>query len=151
MICRISGQLFTILLLTLAAGLSTVTAQTVTVSGTVTSSDDGEPIPNVNILIMGTTSGTATDVDGNYTLTNVPTDAVLLFSYIGMLRQEIEVNGRTEIDVILQPDAIGMEDIVVIGYGEARSIDLTAPISTVQAEQITRHATTNAVDRKSVV
>jgi len=145
MICRISGQLFTILLLTLAAGLSTVTAQTVTVSGTVTSSDDGEPIPNVNILIMGTTSGTATDVDGNYTLTNVPTDAVLLFSYIGMLRQEIEVNGRTEIDVILQPDAIGMEDIVVIGYGEARSIDLTAPISTVQAEQITRNATTNAV------
>lgn len=145
MLKMIPIQLLVLFVLTLTLGISATTAQSVTVSGTVFSSDDNQPIPSANVLVKGTNRGTVTDIFGNYRLENVPNDAVLVFSYIGMITQEIEVNGRELIDVTLEIDAIGLDAIVVIGYGTARSLDLTAPITTVDAETISRNISTNAI------
>jgi len=142
---KIPIQYLLLLLFPLLMGFNSVNAQTITVSGTVISSDNGEPVPFVNVVIKGTTTGIATDINGNYTLRNVPEDAVLVFSYTGMFTQEIPVEGRTVIDVTLEIDAVGLDAIVVIGYGTARSIDLTAPITTINAETITRNVSTNAI------
>tara|TARA_R100001143_G_C3361063_1_gene135834 strand:+ start:17679 stop:20750 length:3072 start_codon:yes stop_codon:yes gene_type:complete len=145
MLNKLPIQLFMILMVSLILGLSTAIAQSITVTGTVISSDNNEPVPFATVIIKGTSTGTTTDLDGNYTLSNVPEDAVLVFSYVGMLRQEIPVNGRTEINVTLEVDEIGLEAIVVIGYGTSRSLDLTAPISTIDAETISRNVSTNAI------
>lgn len=145
MLNKIPIQLFMILMVSLTLGLSTAIAQTITVTGTVISSGDNEPVPFANVMIRGTSTGTVTDINGNYTLNNVPVDAVLVFSYVGMLRQEVPVDGRTEINVTLEIDAVGLDAIVVIGYGTARSIDLTAPITTITAETISRNVSTNAI------
>lgn len=145
MLKMIPIQLIVISALSLILGLSAANAQTITVSGTVISSDDNQPVPSANVLIKGTNRGTVTDIFGNYQLSNVPEDAILVFSYIGMLTREVSVNGRTEIDVVLDVDAVGLDAIVVIGYGTARSLDLTAPITTVDAETITRNVSTNAI------
>lgn len=117
----------------------------VTITGKVTSAEDGTSIPGANIMIKGTTIGTITNLDGMYSLSSVPTDATLLFSFIGMQTQEISVSGQTEINVTLQVDIVGIEEVVTIGYGTAKSKDLTAPISTIGNEEIVKNVTTSAV------
>ena len=84
------------------------------VSGKVTDSKS-QPIPGVTVIIKGTTTGTITDTEGNYTLNNVPDDAVLQFSFVGMLTQVILVESQTNINVTLELDAIGIEEVVAIG------------------------------------
>jgi len=92
-------------------------AQTVQVRGTVTSSDDGLGIPGVMISVKGTTIGTMTDADGNYSL-NVPVGSkTLVLSYVGMKRQEIDITGKTSVFAIMEPDTQMMDEIVVVGYG----------------------------------
>ncbi len=86
-----------------------------TVSGQVIT-DEG-PVPGVNVIVKGTTTGAATDFDGNYTIENVPSDAVLEFSFIGYVTQSVPVNGRSRIDVSLASDSQALEEVVVIGYG----------------------------------
>ncbi|WP_394750568.1 SusC/RagA family TonB-linked outer membrane protein [Spongiimicrobium salis] len=105
-----------------------------TVSGTVTS--DGVPLPGATIVVKGTTNGTSTDFDGLYTLNEVPSDAVLVFSYIGYVTQEVAVNGRTEINVVMDQDAKALDEVVVIGYGTQKRSELTYAVSTVKADQI---------------
>jgi TonB-linked SusC/RagA family outer membrane protein len=94
-------------------------AQQREVSGTITSSDEGLPLPGVSILIVGTTTGTVTDADGNYKL-SVPSDATLRFSYIGYVNQEIAVGNRTVLDVIMEPDATQLQEVVVTSLGIER-------------------------------
>lgn len=107
-----------------------------TVSGTVT---DGEmPLPGVNILVQGTNNGTTTDFDGNYTLTDVDEDAVLVFSFLGFSQQEISVDGRDTINVTMQEDADALSEVVVIGYGSVQQRDATGAVSTVTAEDFNR-------------
>ena len=77
-------------------------AQNITVKGVVTSAADKEPMIGLTALIKGTTNGTVTDLDGNYTLNNVPKDAIVVFSMIGYKTQEIKVNGRTTINVVIK-------------------------------------------------
>ena len=102
------------------------------VSGTVT---DGQmPLPGVNILVKGTSNGTTTDFDGNYSLTEVPEDAVLVFSFLGFATQEIPVSGRSTINVTMQEDAAALSEVVVIGYGTVQSRDATGAVSTITAE-----------------
>jgi TonB-linked SusC/RagA family outer membrane protein len=125
--------------------MANITFAQITVTGTVTSATDNDPIPGANVVIRGTTIGTITNVEGNYTLSNVPSEATLVFSFIGMQTQEIYVDGRSEINVSLGVDAIGIEEVVSIGYGTARAIDLTAPIKTITSEDITRTISTNAI------
>lgn len=110
-------------------------AQQKQISGTV-SDPDGAPVPGVTIVVKSTTTGTITGVDGTYKLT-VPADAsVLMFSYIGMVTQEVEIGNQTIINVILQPDVIGLEEVVAIGYATRKAGELTGAVSTVQATDI---------------
>lgn len=108
---------------------------------------DGEPLPGVTIVVTGTTTGTLTDVDGNYALT-VPADAnTLTFSFVGMLTQQINIDNRTTINVTMEEDAIGLEEVVVVGYGTQRRADLTGAVSAVGGEEVAQriHVSNTAV------
>jgi len=108
----------------------------VTVSGTVTSADEGQTLVGVNVLEKGTTNGASTDKDGNYTIEVSSPDAILVFSYIGFKYQEITVDGRETIDVQMQKDVEMLDDVVVVGYGEQDRKTLTSSVSSVSAEDI---------------
>jgi TonB-linked SusC/RagA family outer membrane protein len=99
----------------------------INVSGKVTDEAD-QPLPGVNILVKGTTIGIVTDVDGNYSITVPNENDILIFSYIGYTTQEIQVNGRTSINVSLVEDVQSLDEIVVVGYGEQKKSDLTGSV-----------------------
>ncbi|WP_299437268.1 SusC/RagA family TonB-linked outer membrane protein [uncultured Aquimarina sp.] len=109
-----------------------------TVTGTVTDAGNGQPIPGVNIILKGTTNGTSSDFDGNYTLSGVNNGDIIEFSYVGFLPQEFSYSGTDRIDVALQEDAAELEQVVVIGYGSARKKDLTGSVSTVTADDFNK-------------
>ena len=118
----------------ISRGFSTLTAA-FPVSGQVTS-EEGEPLIGVNILVKGTSTGTVTDLDGNYQL-DVPDDATtLLFSYTGYEPQEVEITGRSLIDVVLQTSTELLEEVVVIGYGVQKKEHLTSSVATVDNEDL---------------
>src|SRR5690554_3905495 len=117
-------------------------AQQTTVSGTVTDSS-GETIPGVNILEQGTTNGAVTDLDGTFTLTTSSADAVLVFSFVGFATQEIPLNGRATIEVVMGEDALGLDEVVVVGYGIQRKSDVTGSISAIKSDEISRLPTPN--------
>lgn len=98
--------------------------------------DTGAPLPGVNIIIKGTTHGTTTDGEGKFRLTIAGEYSILIFSFIGFQIQEINIAGRTEIDVTLLPDVKSLEEIVVVGYGTQKKVDLTGSVGTVKAEEI---------------
>ena len=102
------------------------------VSGTVT--DANGPLPGASVVVKGTTTGTQTDFDGNYTLSNVDANATLVFSYIGYSTQEVPVNGRSTINVVLQEDAQALDEVVIIGYGTTTVKDATGAVTAVTAE-----------------
>ena len=119
---------------------SAIWAQT-EVTGTVVD-DSGLGLPGVNIVLVGTSSGTVTDLDGAYSIT-APADAVLRFSYTGFSSQEIAVNGQTVIDITLDADAGLLDEVVVVGYGSQRSESVTGAISSVGSEALTELTTPN--------
>lgn len=106
------------------------------VSGTV--SDASGPLPGASIVVKGTTTGAQTDFDGNYTLSGVPEDATLVFSYIGYANQEISVNGQTSIDVTLEEDAQALDEVVIIGYGQTTVKDATGAVALVSSEDFNK-------------
>src|SRR5690606_36740970 len=110
-------------------------AQTSMVTGTVTS-DTGETMPGVSIVIKGTTTGTTTDIDGRYSF-SAPSDATLAFSFIGMVTKEVPVNGISVHDIILEADISQLDEVLVVGYGTTKEIDLTGSVSSVKAEELT--------------
>ncbi len=101
------------------------------ITGTVTTQDDGMPLPGASVVVVGTTNGTTTDFDGNYTLENVSSDATLAFSYVGFLKVEIPVNGQSLINASLSEDAQQLQEVVVTGYTAERKADLTGAITVV--------------------
>ncbi|MDP4208513.1 MAG: SusC/RagA family TonB-linked outer membrane protein [Bacteroidota bacterium] len=102
-------------------GLHLTTAQTVQITGTVTSKEDGQPLPGVSVTVKGTNIGTATDFQGKYSL-SVPTDAkTLVVKFIGMKTQEVTISGKSTIDIALESDAVGLNEVVVTGLGIKRS------------------------------
>jgi len=105
------------------------------ISGTVTD-NSGQPLPGVTVVIKGTTQGTVTDMDGNYSVSNIPENATLVFSFVGMRTQEIIVGDQTSINIILAQDVIGIEEVVAIGYGTVKKSDLTGAISVVNTEKL---------------
>ncbi len=111
-------------------------AQQQLVSGTVTN-ENGEALPGVTVAIKGTTQGTITDANGKYTLTNIPDNAILIFSFVGMISKEVEAGNQTNIDVTLEQDVIGLEEVVAIGYGTVKKSDLTGSVARVTDEVIT--------------
>ena len=110
-------------------------SQTKTVTGTVTDGA-GETLIGVSIMVEGAENGVVTDLHGKYTLSNVPENGILIVSYLGMLPQNIKVNGRAVINVTLKEDSQQLEEFVVIGYGSAKVKDLTAPITVVKGEAL---------------
>ncbi|HOX82240.1 MAG TPA: carboxypeptidase-like regulatory domain-containing protein, partial [Chryseolinea sp.] len=100
-----------------ALGSSYVYAQDRTVSGKVTSSDDGSALPGVNVLLKGTTNGTVTDVDGNYKLTYTGSSPSLVFSFIGLTTTEVPIGERTVVDVQLTLDVQQLSEVIVTAQG----------------------------------
>ncbi len=98
-------------------------AQKITVSGTVTDKT-GEPLIGASVLAKGTQQGTATDFDGNYRI-DVDANATLVFSYVGYDTQNVAVNGRTTIDVVLSENSVMLNEVVAIGYGTVKKSDAT--------------------------
>ncbi|RAV97976.1 SusC/RagA family TonB-linked outer membrane protein [Pseudochryseolinea flava] len=112
-----------------------VWAQDRTVSGVIKTFEEGDPLPGVSIVVKGTTNGTVTDADGKYQIV-VPDGAVLIVSFVGFKNQEIEVGARTTIDVMLETDVMSLGEVVVIGYGEQRKVDLTGSVAIVDPDEM---------------
>jgi len=119
-------------------------AQDITVKGRVTDSGDKSTIPSVSVLVKGTQIGTQTDASGAYSI-NAPANATLVFQYLGYTAQEIPVNNRTTINVELASSSQQLEQVVVVGYGTQRKIDVTGSVATVKGDDIAKQASTNAV------
>lgn len=133
-------------ILTLMAGLHANLLAQHMVSGTVVDEATGEPLPGVSILIQGTDQGTATDLDGRYTLEVPSEDAVLIFTFIGYERQEIPIQGRSEIDVQMVSQAVLGDEVVVVGYGTQRREDLTSSVSTVSTDEFVQASARSAAE-----
>jgi len=115
-----------------------------TVSGTVTDMK-GEPLIGVNVKVKGTTNGTATGINGRYTLNITDGNATLVFSYIGFVTQEVAVNGRKTLDVKLKGQENTLSDVVVVGYGVQKKVSLTSAVSVIKADDISRRPVSNSV------
>jgi TonB-dependent SusC/RagA subfamily outer membrane receptor len=114
-------KLFLLIILFVFAGVYALQAQTKVITGTIISSVEGEgPIPGVTVQVKGTTIGTITDANGKYTLTVPENATTLVFSYIGMKKQEVEINNRSVIDGIMESDILGLEEVVVTALGISR-------------------------------
>ncbi|WPP49543.1 SusC/RagA family TonB-linked outer membrane protein [Catalinimonas niigatensis] len=127
---------YLLLLFTVFACLTTVWAQDSVIKGTVTTSEDGSPLPGVNIIVQGKATGTVTDIDGNYTLNVSDADDVLLFSYIGYQTQEIEIGNSTTINVVLEVDDAQLDEVVVTGFQEVERKLFTGAAERVKMEDI---------------
>jgi TonB-dependent starch-binding outer membrane protein SusC len=125
-----------ILGLLLIATMATAQTGPVTVRGTVTAAEDNETLPGVNVLIKGTTMGTATDIDGNFSIEVPNNNAVLVFSFIGYKQQEVRVGSNSVINVVLESELSALSEIVVVGYGTQERAKVTGAISSVSAEKI---------------
>lgn len=105
----------------------------------------GELLPGVTVIVKGTNNGTITDTDGKFSLSNVPANATLSFSFIGMKTVDVVVNGKTQINVVLEDETIGIEEVVAIGYGTVKKSDLTGSVVSVGADKIKDRSFGNAL------
>ncbi len=111
-------------------------AQERTITGKVTE-NSGEGIPGVSIVIKGTSSGTITNVDGDYSISKISENTTLVFSFVGLKTQEISVGNQTSISITMVEDAIGIEEIIAVGYGTQKKGSLTGAISSITSDEIT--------------
>ena len=109
-------------------------AQNRTVSGKVTGSDDGLPLPQVSVLLKGTTTGVPTNIDGEYRISVPAEGGTLVFSFLGYVTQEVEIGSQSVINVILAPDVTSLEDAVVVGYGAVKKESLTGSVAQLDLE-----------------
>ncbi|MBQ9223185.1 MAG: TonB-dependent receptor plug domain-containing protein, partial [Prevotella sp.] len=116
-----------------------------TVTGTVVDAT-GEAIIGASVVVKGTTNGTVTDFDGNFTLQNVPDNGSLEISYIGFKSQVIPVAGKGKINVTMQEDAALLDEVVVVGYGVQRKSDVTGALTRVNEEQLNNRPVSNALE-----
>ncbi len=120
----------------LFVGMQVILAQTKQITGTVTSSDDGMPLPGVSVVVKGTSIGITTDIDGEYEL-NVPEDAnTLVFSFVGMQTQEVAIDDRSTVDVVMQPDLVGLDEVVVVAYGTVKKEANTGSLGVVESDKL---------------
>ncbi|WP_224994384.1 TonB-dependent receptor [Cesiribacter sp. SM1] len=112
------------------------------VKGRVTSKSDGEGIPGATVVVKGTSTGTVTDIDGNYSLQVPSGNATLVFSFTGYVKQEVAVNNRSNINIDLAEDVAVLDEIVVTGYGDIKKADMTSAHVKVGAEEIQKTVNT---------
>ncbi len=115
-----------------------------TVTGTI-NDENGIPLAGASVVVKGTTTGVAADFDGNYSI-NAPSDATLVFSYVGYAPQEAQVNGRSTISINLQPDANALDEVVLVGYGTQKKGEVTGAIETITAEQLSIVQVASTID-----
>lgn len=121
--------------LVFAVGSVTVQAQNMEVSGTVVDAQDGTPLPGVNIILKGTSTGTSTNTDGFYSLRVPSGQDTLVASFVGYITQEIPINGRSTIDIDLAPDVQQLEDVVVVGYGTQEEREITSSVTSISSDE----------------
>lgn len=126
-----------------------VSAAVIQVSGKVTDADTGEPLPGVNVAVKGTLNGTSTDADGKFSLQIPDQGAVLVFTFVGYLTQEIIAGTQNEIDVALLPDTKTLNEIVVVGYGQTKKSDITGSIASVKGDDVNAYPATNLMQSLS--
>lgn len=114
--------------------VATVLAQGSVVRGTVTD-ESGEPIPGASVLVKGTSIGVAADINGKYSI-EVPSNATLIFSFIGMVSREVQIGNQSVIDITLKEDIAQLDEYVVVGYASIERRDLTSSVSSVNAKQL---------------
>lgn len=131
-----------ILMVALFLSLS-YTASGQQISGTVTDAETSEILPGVNIVVKGTTTGTSTSLEGEFSLTVPSLSDTLVFTFIGYETQEVPINGRSQIDVELSQQILAGEELVVVGYGTQRKVDLTGSVSVADAEELKKSAQTS--------
>ena len=120
-----------------------VSAQTSTVSGVVISDEDGQPVIGASVLVKGTMLGTATDIDGNFSITSVPSSAkTLLVSFVGMESQEVAIKSG-KMRIVLRSDSEVLDEVMVVAYGTAKKSSFTGSAAKVDAEKIEAHVATN--------
>ena len=115
-----------------------------TVTGTVKDAT-GEPMIGVSVVVDGTSIGGVTDLDGNFTIQKVPNGGVLKFSYVGYKEQKVSVAGKNSLDIVLQEDAMGLDEVVVVGYGTMKKKDLTGAVASVKTDDIAQVAAPDAL------
>ncbi len=125
----------TLLFLFIAVGISMTYGQQV-IKGTVSSAEDNQPLPGVNVVIKGTATGVITDLNGAYTIEISDETTALIFSFVGMVTQEMAINGQTEINIALETEVTGLDEVVVVGYGTTIKSDLTGSISNVSGQDL---------------
>jgi len=127
--------------LLLACGLflavfAPASGQSIIIKGLVTDQKNKESLPGVNILVKGTQRGANTNAEGKFELDNIPSNAVLTFSYIGYKKAEIEVNGRTELNISLEEDANNLEETIVVGFGTQKKINIAGAVDQISGKQL---------------
>ena len=134
-----------LLMTCLMIGIGLVNAQISKVTGNVTSEEDGLPVVGASVLVKGTTVGTVTDIDGNFTLTNVPSSAgTLVISFIGMQSQEVKI--KPNVNVVLHADSHALEEVVVVAYGTASKQSLTGAVASLDAKEMELRPVTQATN-----
>lgn len=118
----------------------------ITITGKVTMAETGEPLIGVNVVLAGTTTGTISGAEGIYHLDLPSADQTIVFSMIGMLSQEIALEGRTELHVQLSEDLIGLEEVIVVGYGSMKKSDVAGSIVSIKGDEITAVKSNNILE-----
>ena len=134
------GNILTVLVTALWS--VSVSAQSISVSGTVSEKSSGYPSPGAAVMVKGTTNGVVTDIDGNYTITAEP-DAILIFQSFGFKTVEMPVQGRSKIDIALEEDTVMLDATVVVGYGTLKKTQLVGAVENVSGEDLENRTNTN--------
>ncbi len=143
---KLRGHKFFFLCLLLVSFSVGALAQQRTITGKVTDTS-GQPLPGVTVVLKESTQGTVTNTEGEYTLPNVPEDATLVFSFVGMKTQEVAVNNQTTINISMEQETIGLEEVVAVGYGTRLKEELTGSISTASGEELDISTSSSAMGR----
>ena len=114
------------------------------ISGKITDST-GAPLPGVSVVVKGTMNGTITNSDGQYSISNIPANSTLMFSFVGMKSQEIATKGKTSLDVVLLEETVGIEEVVAVGYGTQKKVTLTGSVITAKGADIVKSPALNVV------
>ena len=124
------------ILFLLFLGMQIAFAQGKVISGKITSANDGTTIPGVQVMVKGTSTGTTTDMDGNYSLTVSATAQILQFSFIGMKSVEVEIGNQTVISLAMEDDLMLLDEVIVVAYGSAKKSAFTGSAVQINADKI---------------
>ena len=129
-----------ILLFSLVLSFAVLFAQQKSITGRVTD-ENNEPVPGANVVVKGTTTGTVTDIDGHYKIQVSATSKVLTVTFIGFDPQDVNITGKTSVNVKLKLSSIGLEEVVAVGYGTQKKVNLTGSIESVKGDALAKRST----------